>query len=128
MAEWEKQVAAVNLLVSDLERSKTFYREVFGLVPKFEDADGAVFHLTNVFLMLHRDPAREAPADGVLRLAREGAGQLAIIVGDVDAVRAELDEHGVTPISGPTDRHWGMRTMTFADPDGNTWEIAQDLD
>jgi len=38
-----------------------------------------------------------------------------------------LDQHGVAVISGPEDREWGMRTMTFADPGGNTWEIAQEL-
>jgi uncharacterized glyoxalase superfamily protein PhnB len=38
-----------------------------------------------------------------------------------------LDQHGVTVISGPADRDWGMRTMTFADPGGHTWEIAQEL-
>jgi uncharacterized glyoxalase superfamily protein PhnB len=54
-------------------------------------------------------------------------GQFAIIVSDVDAVRAELDQHGVSLISGPADRDWGMRTMTFADPGGTTWEIAQEL-
>jgi uncharacterized glyoxalase superfamily protein PhnB len=40
---------------------------------------------------------------------------------------AELKEHGVTVISGPADRDWGMRTLTFADPGGYTWGIAQDL-
>jgi uncharacterized glyoxalase superfamily protein PhnB len=45
----------------------------------------------------------------------------------VDAVYAELDERGVTMISGPADRDWGMRTVTFADPDGYIWEIAQDV-
>ena len=40
---------------------------------------------------------------------------------------AELEDRGVTLISGPTDRPWGMRTITFADPGGYTWEIAQDL-
>jgi lactoylglutathione lyase len=38
-----------------------------------------------------------------------------------------LEEHGVTVISGPADRDWGMRTLTFADPGGYTWGIAQDL-
>jgi len=42
-------------------------------------------------------------------------------------VRAELAEHGVRLISGPADRDWGMRTITFADPDGYIWQIAQDL-
>jgi catechol 2,3-dioxygenase-like lactoylglutathione lyase family enzyme len=33
MAEWVKEIFAINLIVGDLERSKTFYREVFGLDP-----------------------------------------------------------------------------------------------
>ena len=30
-------------------------------------------------------------------------------------------------INGPLDRPWGVRTITFADPGGHIWEIAQDL-
>jgi uncharacterized glyoxalase superfamily protein PhnB len=30
-------------------------------------------------------------------------------------------------ITGPADRSWGMRTVTFADPAGHIWEIAQGL-
>ena len=40
---------------------------------------------------------------------------------------AELEERGVAVINGPEDRFWGMRTLTFADPGGYTWGIAQDL-
>jgi uncharacterized glyoxalase superfamily protein PhnB len=30
-------------------------------------------------------------------------------------------------ITGPADRSWGMRTVTFADPAGHIWVIAQGL-
>jgi catechol-2,3-dioxygenase len=33
MAEWGKQIFAIDQMVGDLERSKAFYREVFGLEP-----------------------------------------------------------------------------------------------
>jgi uncharacterized glyoxalase superfamily protein PhnB len=33
----------------------------------------------------------------------------------------------VSLLNGPIDRPWGMRTATFADPDGHIWEIAQQL-
>ena len=59
--------------------------------------------------------------------ALKGAGQFAIIVEDVDAICAELDQRGVAFLSGPADRDWGMRTVTFADPGGNIWEIAQEI-
>jgi catechol 2,3-dioxygenase-like lactoylglutathione lyase family enzyme len=127
MAEWEKQIVAINLIVGDLDRSKTFYREVFGLPPQHEEEDVAVFRFKNMYVMLQHDPAHQAPPGEVLGLAQKGIGQFAILVEDVDAVRAELDEHGVTLISGPADRDWGMRTLTFADPGGYIWEIAQDV-
>jgi len=128
MAEWEKRFFALNLIVGDLERSKAFYREVFGLAPLNEEEDLAIFRFTDTFVALRHAPAHQrAPTDEVLGLAQKGVGQFAIVVEDVDAVRAELDEHGVTVISGPANRDWGMRTLTFADPGGYTWGIAQDL-
>jgi catechol 2,3-dioxygenase-like lactoylglutathione lyase family enzyme len=128
MAEWEKQIFAINLIVGDLERSKTFYREVFGLAPLDEEEDLAIFRLKDTFVALRQDPAHPtAPPDEELRLAQKGVGQFAIVVEDVDAVGSELEEHGVTVISGPADRDWGMRTLTFADPGGYIWGIAQDL-
>lgn len=128
MAEWEKRIFALNLVVGDLERSKAFYREVFGLTPLDEEDNLALFRFTDLFVALRRDPDHRAtPSAEVLALAHTGVGQLAIVVHDVDAVRAELDKHGVDVISGPADRYWGMRTLTFADPDGYTWGIAEDL-
>jgi lactoylglutathione lyase len=58
---------------------------------------------------------------------RRRPGSRPYVTQAADAVRAELDEHGVTLISGPADRDWGMRTITFADPDGYIRQIAQDL-
>jgi lactoylglutathione lyase len=123
MATWEKQIGAINLLVGDLERGKAFYRDVFGLPVQHEDEESVMFRFKETYLFLQRGEV--GPSADVRRLAEAGVGQFAIIVEDADAVRAELDEQGVTVISGPEDRDWGMRTMTFADPGGNTWEIAQ---
>jgi catechol 2,3-dioxygenase-like lactoylglutathione lyase family enzyme len=128
MAVWEKQIGAINLIVGDLERSTAFYRDVFGLSPQHEDDDTSMFRFKDTYVFLQRGAAhQDGPSDEVLGLAKNGVGQYAIIVEDVDAVRAELDQQDVTVISGPTDRHWGMRTMTFADPAGYTWEIAQPM-
>ena len=127
MAEWEKQINSMTLVVADLERAKTFYREVFGLLPLDEEEDFAVFGFKDMYVALRKDPAHQPPGREVVALAEKGMGQFAIWVEDLDAVRAELDEAGVTLISGPADRYWGMRTITFADPDGYIWQIAQDL-
>jgi catechol 2,3-dioxygenase-like lactoylglutathione lyase family enzyme len=127
MAEWDKQINAMSLVVGDLERSKTFYREVFGLPPLDEEEDVVILGFKNMYVALRKDPAHQPPGREVLELAQQGMGQFSIWVEDIAAVRAELDKHGVTLISGPADRDWGMRTMTFADPDGYVWQIAQDL-
>jgi catechol 2,3-dioxygenase-like lactoylglutathione lyase family enzyme len=128
MAEWKKQLFALNLPVGDLEQSKNFYQEVFGLLPLDEEEDLALFRLEDKFFALRREPAHPTvPADALLSLARQGVGQFSIVVDDVDAVGAELESKGVTLISAPADRPWGMRTLAFADPGGYTWSIAQDL-
>jgi catechol 2,3-dioxygenase-like lactoylglutathione lyase family enzyme len=128
MAQWDKRLSAVNLIVGDLEGVKAFYGRVFGLTPLHEEDDLAVFRLGDTFFAMRHDPARPtAPSDDYVRLAEKGAGQFSIRVEDVDAVHAELAAHGVTFIDGPADRDWGMRTLTFADPGGYTWGIAQDL-
>ena len=62
MAEWEKQIFAINLIVGDLERSKAFYREVFGLAPLNEEEDLAIFRLKDTFVALrHRSGSPERP-------------------------------------------------------------------
>ena len=128
MADWEKEIGAMTLLVADLGRSKQFYQDAFGLTAQFEDADTAMFRFKSMYVFLREAPVAEGPpTDAVLDLAHGGAGQFAIIVADVDAVSAELAERGVTVLSGPSDRDWGMRTVTFADPNGHVWEIAQQL-
>jgi catechol 2,3-dioxygenase-like lactoylglutathione lyase family enzyme len=128
VAEWEKQIGAINLIVDDLERSKAFYRDVFGLPLQHEDEDTVMFRFADTYVFLQRGAAhQDSPSDDAFSLAQKGVGQFVIFVGDVDAVSAELEQARVATISGPADRDWGMRTLTLADPGGYTWEITQKL-
>ena len=43
---------------------------------------------------------------------------------DVDASIAAAREAGATVLAEPIDRDWGGRSAYFADPEGNTWEVA----
>jgi catechol 2,3-dioxygenase-like lactoylglutathione lyase family enzyme len=87
-----------------------------------------MFRFADTYVFLQRGAAHQDGASGdVLSLAEKGVGQFVIFVDDVDAVCAELDQAQVATISGPADRDWGMRTLTFADPAGYTWEITQQL-
>lgn len=128
MAEWEKQIGAINLIVGDLERSKSFYEDVFGVPLQDEDEETAMFRFKDTYVFLQRSATQQdGPSADALSLAQKGVGQFVIFVEDVDAVHAELDQHQVAVISGPADRDWGMRTLTLADPGGYTWEITQEL-
>jgi catechol 2,3-dioxygenase-like lactoylglutathione lyase family enzyme len=128
MSDWEREIGAITLFVPDLDRATEFYQETFGLETARPDADTAMFKFKNVYVFLHRAAAAQDPLPEVLAEANNGAGQFAIIVDDVDAVCSELTGRGVEVITGPADRPWGMRTVTFADPAGHIWEIAQGID
>ena len=129
MSEWEKDVGAIVLFAEDLDRSKAFYQDVFGLPVQVEDANSAMFRFRNTMVVVQKtDAAHELI--GPAPVASPAAGsrfQLSIFVDDLDAVCAELAKKGVSLINGPIDRPWGVRTVTFADPGGHIWEIAQDL-
>jgi catechol 2,3-dioxygenase-like lactoylglutathione lyase family enzyme len=124
-----KSVNFITLFVEDLERSKAFYQDIFGLTLIFEDESSAVFRFENTGINLLRIPAaRELIEPGTVAGADSGSRmQFTIDVDDVDAVCAELAGRGVALLNGPMDRAWGIRTASFTDPGGHIWEVAQDL-
>ena len=119
----------VTLFVEDLERSKVFYQDVFGLPLAFEDADSAVFRFANTTInLLTTSAARDLIQPGAVAGREAGSRfQFTIQVDDVDTTCAELAERGVRLLNGPIDREWGVRTASFTDPGGHIWEIAQTL-
>jgi catechol 2,3-dioxygenase-like lactoylglutathione lyase family enzyme len=126
MGDWKREIGAMTLYVPDVDEARKFYADAFGLDAQQLDEDTAMLRFEGVFVFLHRGAATQ-PRPEVLKEAGNGVGQFAIIVDDVDAVCAQIVGRGVRPLTGPGDRDWGMRTATFADPGGHTWEIAQEL-
>ncbi|MFE7159002.1 VOC family protein [Streptomyces sp. NPDC057636] len=124
---WTSGISAITLFVDELDATKRFYREVFGLPVAFENDNSAVFEFGNTIINLLKttaaheliEPARVAQADAGSRL------QLTLPVDDVDAMCKELAARGVTLLNGPMDRPWGIRTASFRDPGGHIWEIAK---
>lgn len=124
-----KSIDVITLFVEDLESSKLFYQNVFGLLVTFEDDDSAVFQFRNMSINLLKIPAaRELIEPEVVASRDAGARfQLTIHVEDADAVCAELARRGVALLNGPMNRPWRARTASFTDPGGHIWEIAQVL-
>ena len=126
MSAWPGGIAAITLFVEDLDESKRFYQQAFGLPVIFEDPDSAVFRFGDTLVNLLKasaapeliEPARVATPDAGSRFV------FTIRVDDVDALCADLRTRGVTILNGPIDRPWGPRTASFNDPSGHIWEIA----
>src|SRR2546423_4807568 len=124
-----KSVGAITLFVEDRQRSKSFYENAFELPAIYEDENSVVFRFENLVVNLLELPAAR-PLIAPAAVADQDAGsrlQLTIWVDDADAVCAELATRGVELNNGPMNRAWGMRTASFADPDGHIWEVAQEL-
>jgi lactoylglutathione lyase len=123
------EIEVITLFTKDLPKAIRFYKDVFGLETLYRDDVCEVMKLGGLAINVLKSsnaPTLVEPAG----VASPGAGSALIFnikVKDANAVCAELAAHGVTLINGPIDRPWNRRTAAFADPDGNVWEIAQEL-
>jgi catechol 2,3-dioxygenase-like lactoylglutathione lyase family enzyme len=124
---WPKGIAAITLFVEDLEATRQFYRDVFGLPVFFENHDSAVFKFGETLVnLLKVDQARELIEPALIGGREAGARfQFTLEVDNVDAMCGRLASLGVELLNGPMDRPWGPRTASFKDPAGHIWEIAR---
>ncbi len=129
MIPWQSGIEVFTFFVDDLRRSKSFYRDQFGLPVAYEDRDSVVFECGNLSINLVERP------DTFDRRGRIGSPltesvrhvQITIDVADLDSACADLSRRGVSLLSEPADRAGGFRNATFMDPDGYVWEVAQQL-
>lgn len=116
------KVAHVVLAVSDVERSKAFYRDVVGMeLISDRPLDGPSAFLS--FGSQHHDIALFQAPPGAKR-GDLGLVHVALqLQGGREELRkmvAHLEEHGVKPTSPVT--HGITNSVYFEDPDGNTLE------
>lgn len=120
-----ERIGYVILYVEDLGASVEFYRDVVGLPYKFTDAGYAEFGTEGTrFALFERRRAEWLTGRTV---APGAAGEVVVMVDDVDAWADRLAARGVEVLSGPADRPWGHRTVHVADPDGFVVEFAQEI-
>jgi len=124
--DWAKQMFAITLFTDDLAASKAFYRDVFEMPSLNEDVVSAAFAFPALVVNLlgaGSAPELIAPAP-VGERGTPARMMLTLQVDDVDAVCERLRGRGVEFLNGPTNRPWGPRTATFADPSGHCWELS----
>jgi lactoylglutathione lyase len=129
MIEALNELEVITFYVESAQTAKTFYQDVFGLQVIYEDEVSAVLQLKNLMINLLQESEAPKLIEPAAVADRQAGSRLllTIQVADAEAVCAQLREHGVTLLNGPVDRPWGRRTAAFADPDGNVWEIAQNI-
>ena len=145
--EWMNHTGFV---VSDMERSLAFYRDLLGLkeernrivegefISKLTGYPGAKIHLVflglgdmrhSVELLQYLDPVGERGSP--TRLKDVGAAHLGIIVDDLEAVHEELSAKGVEFVNPPAVRldgppyPWARKACYLRDPDGNWLEFVE---
>jgi uncharacterized glyoxalase superfamily protein PhnB len=120
---------SVNLLVSDVQASLPFYRDVLGATVRYADEDFAAMKLAGAEFMLHADHAYDHhPLPGYL--ARGGAGprglgaELRVMGVDPDAVESRAKSAGARIVQPAADYPHGWRDVMVADPDGYVWAVG----
>jgi catechol 2,3-dioxygenase-like lactoylglutathione lyase family enzyme len=123
---FENSPFALTLLSENIEASKDFYQNKLGLTKIFEDEVSAVFKCGQTLINLLEDsqgpellePSKVSPANTGTRAL------YTLKCADIDQAAAELAAAGVELLNGPIDRPWGVRTLSFLDPSGHAWELA----
>jgi catechol 2,3-dioxygenase-like lactoylglutathione lyase family enzyme len=116
---------AITLFVENLDQSKTFYTNTLGLSLVFSDESSALYKCANTYInLLKVEGAGELVAPAQVGQQSGIRAVYTLPFEDVDGVALELQEAGVILLNGPIDRPWGIRTVSFQDPSGHTWEIA----
>ena len=102
--------------VTDMDRAIRFYRDLLGFEVRFTGGSPvsfAVLKQGDAELHLSAEPAKA------------GSFHAHLMVDDLDGVHERLQQTAATIRQPPKVQPWGLRDIVIADPDGNTFEIAE---
>ena len=134
MADSLARLDHVGLAVADLAAARSWFCDVFGLVPELTLRVGALdldiemlIHPVHGYRLelLHRPgSAADKPANPGEAALREGYGHMAFDVTDLDAAYDRAMARGARPVMppGPSPEP-GVRMAFVADPEGNLIEL-----
>ena len=118
------------LVVHDLEKCVSFYRDILGLQLKTKEDDFAYLVFSNQTVpgvaMLSIESAAKNISEGQIRPKEKAIHRtyFAVFLEDVDKEYESLKTKGVHFIKPPITYPWGQRIAYFEDPEGNLWEIS----
>jgi uncharacterized glyoxalase superfamily protein PhnB len=114
--------------VNDLQRSLAWYRDVIGFTPGERwERDGQLMGVElkagKSYFMIGQDDWQK----GRDRKKGEGFRIYCTTTRDIDAIAAGIKGRGGQLDSEPQDREWGVRDVSFTDPDGFKITIAKEI-
>ncbi len=118
------RVNYVIVLVSDMSRSVSFYRNVIGLPLKFESSEWTEFSTEGATIALHKSDPSDLNQHETHRL---GAGRCrpGLSVPDLNLFHQRMVDHGVPCLQEP--KHvFGARLAQYADPDGLAISVSEE--
>lgn len=117
--DWKLELVVVP--VSDVDRAKAFYADQVGF---HVDHDHRVNeNLRFVQLTPPGSACSIAIGEGITEAAPGSLKALQLVVGDIEAARAHLAEHGVE-VTEVDEMPWG-KFVFFRDLDGNGWSVQE---
>ena len=121
-----QQLSYVIVLCDDIDRMKTFYRDLFSFPVDSESDESLALRAGSVLLALRK---RTRNYDGRSGGPDSPGVQLAFLVSpaEVDECYQLLMDRGVPILDPPTDQPRGHRTVYFADPEGNVLEVYAEI-
>jgi catechol 2,3-dioxygenase-like lactoylglutathione lyase family enzyme len=121
----------LGIVVSDLERSLHFYRNLLGLHHEGTNpvpGVGTMHRLwaaESMIKLIGPDAPPQPGIAGGLRAGAQGLRYFTFSVVELDELMAELASHGVPTVRGITDMGNGVRIAIVEDPDGNHVEFLE---
>ena len=111
------------ILVSSMERSVAFYRDVVGMPLKFESPGWSEFNTDGATWALHKCDQTAPSSD---RWQAETAGQCrpGFQILDLSTFHARMLEHNV-PCAREPEETFGTRIAQYVDPDGLIFSVAE---
>ena len=121
-----QQLSYVIVLCDDIDRMKTFYRDLFSFPLDSETDESIALRAGSVLLALRK---RTRNYDGRSAGPDSPGVQLAFLVSpaEVDECYQLLLDRGVQILDPPADQPRGHRTVYFADPEGNVLEVYAEI-
>lgn len=111
------RVGAVILLVSNMEKSVKFYRDILGLPIKTKSKDWTEFFNNDTVMALH-------PAKKKSNIKTDSGMLVGFEVGDLEATVKKLKEKKVKFFKKPKEEPFGKHAIV-QDPDGHLISIAE---